>query len=55
VTTMNINGHGGKGGGFRGASFGPSPQSGLTLVSSDLQGMSFALVVTGTTHLLEVS
>jgi hypothetical protein len=31
------------------------PQSDLTLVSSDLQGMSVALVVTGTTHLLGVS
>jgi hypothetical protein len=37
-----------------GASSVLSPQSCLTLVSSDLQGM-FALVVMGTTHLLKVS
>jgi hypothetical protein len=37
-----------------GALFGPPPQSGLTLVSSNLQGESVALVVTGIAHLLGV-
>jgi hypothetical protein len=33
---------------------GPSSQSGLSLVPSDLQGMSVALVVMGIAHLLGV-
>jgi hypothetical protein len=35
-------------------SIGPPPQFSLTLVSSDMQGMSVALVVMGIAHLLEV-
>jgi hypothetical protein len=38
-----------------GASFGPPPQSILTLVFSDLQKMGVVLVAIGTTHLLGVS
>jgi hypothetical protein len=36
------------------ASSGPPPQSGLALVSFDLQGVSVALVVTGIAYLLRV-
>jgi hypothetical protein len=37
-----------------GASSGPPPQSGLVLVSFDLQGMNVVLVVMGIAHLLGV-